>query len=302
MNGMRSSKEPPPPYSATPTNMNTTDVEDLSSESPTSLLQAYIKSLPGRVRAARQASQDKQATSDALLLDCIRPLVEEFLVRVAAVYCGPLLATLTLVPGTAVPKSAVLSGSEEMDRRGDISRVARVTIDRKGKDSKSVSEYSKTRSMVKDPYWASGRESSDWGRLSDASSSSDDDIDVGEALWWQDEDMARRLASYLQPNSEKRASLEIDSVIQAVAEQRMPSKFKRWRGWWEGSRARNSSGSAGMPYTDHNVGVDKWYEGRGNDDAEMAISAQKVAFRHENDFGLLESLSGWGIIVAVRVR
>jgi hypothetical protein len=41
----------------------------------------------------------------------------------------------------------------------------------------------------------------------------------------------------------------------------------------------------------------------GEDDAvKMTVRAEEVTFRRENDFGVWESMSGWGIVVTVRVR
>ncbi|KAI1781247.1 hypothetical protein F4818DRAFT_398483 [Hypoxylon cercidicola] len=294
------SPEAPPPYTAIPT--NTINIDEFPINSFTSHLQYHVKSLPDRIRTAQQARKVEQAFSDASLLDRIVPTVEGFLAEVGARHHPVPLATLTLIPATSVPKNAVLSGSEDMKRRGELSRVVKVSVEGTSKDSKSSSDTFKPQSTSEDPSWSSGQEFSDWGRFGGTSSSIGDTSEDSETLWWRDGEMARRLANYLQPKKEKKAPVERNSVVQAVVEQRIPPKREK-KGWSWGRRgSAKSPPEAPEERTDVNVRPDEPREEQAEDDATMMATAQEVVFRHENELGLWESFRGWGIVVAVRVK
>ncbi|XXG96937.1 hypothetical protein Hte_003228 [Hypoxylon texense] len=289
--------EEPPPYTAIST--NTANVDEFPIDSYTSQLQYHVKSLPNRIRTAQQARKVEQSFSDASLLDRIVPTVESFLAELGARHSPVPLATLTLVPETAVPKNAVLSGSEDMKRRGELSRVVRVSLGGTSKDSKSSSDTFRPQYTGEDPSWASGQEFGDWGRFGGESSSPGDVGEDNKMLWWRDEEMAYRLANYLQPKTEKKSPVQQRSVVQAVVEQRIPAK-KEKRGWGWG-KAKVSPETSNKP-ADVDVGVDEPQEKQSKDGAEMVVTAQEVAFRHENEFGIWESFRGWGIVVAVKVN
>ncbi|KAI4868848.1 hypothetical protein F4820DRAFT_89879 [Hypoxylon rubiginosum] len=295
---IKGSLEEPPPYTAIPT--NTINVDEFPINSFTSHLQYHVKSLPDRIRTAQQARKVEQAFSDASLLDRIVPSVEGFLAELGARHYPVPLATLTLVPGTAVPKDAVLSGSEDMKRRGELSRVVKVSIDGTGKDSKVSSDASKPQNTGEDPSWASGQEFGDWGRF--GGSSTGDTGEDSKTLWWRDEEMARRLANYLQPKREKKTPVEQSSVVQAVVEHRIPAKReKRGWGWGKRENAKVSPETPNKP-ADTSIRADEPQEEQSKDETEMVVTAQEVAFRHENEFGIWESFRGWGIVVAVKVN
>ncbi|KAI0385451.1 hypothetical protein F5Y04DRAFT_186027 [Hypomontagnella monticulosa] len=293
--------EAPPPYTAVPANPTNTNSNGLELNSLTSHLQHHVLSLPDRIRATQQARRAEQTLSDVSLLDYIVPVVEEFLADLGARHTPVPLATLTLVPGAAVPGNAVLSGLEDMKRRGEISRISRISINNAGKDSKSGAEFRSPQSTSEDQSWISGQEFTDWGRFGESNSLVDDSAEKAKTLWWHDEEMAHRLASYLQPKKEI-APVDVNSVVQAVVEHRIPQK-KEKKGWGWGRRTsiqRTPEVPIPNPVEpDAAAARSREQEQKG---AEMTVSAEEVAFRQENDFGILESVRGWGIIVAVKVR
>ncbi|KAI8957940.1 hypothetical protein F5Y11DRAFT_62293 [Daldinia sp. FL1419] len=295
--------EAPPPYTAVPTNISALDELQLSSL--TSHLQHHVASLPGRIRATQQARKAEQSFSDASLLDHIVPLLEEFLLDLGARQIPVPLATLTLVPGAAVPKNAVLSGMEDMRRRGEICRVSRISIEGFGKDfkdSKVGSGTHKSPKISEDPSWAPGQEFSDWGRFDEPGSPLDDVADKIKTLWWRDEEMAHRLANYLQPKREKKPSPKLNTVVQAVVEQRLPAK-KEKKSWFWGKRAKEQTSPEPIvpnpPQIDAVIDDTEELQKQG---ADMTVTAQEVAFRQENELGIWESVRGWAIVVAVKVK
>ncbi|KAI0130778.1 hypothetical protein F4814DRAFT_142842 [Daldinia grandis] len=298
------SKEPleaPPPYTASPTNFTTLD--DLQLNSLTSHLQHHITSLPDRIRATQQARRVEESFSDASLLDHIVPVLEEFLVDLGARHTPVPLATLTLVPGAAVPKNAILSGLEDMKRRGEICRVSRISIQSAGKDFKSSSGALRPPEISENPSWASGQEFSDWGRFDEPSSLCGGAAEKTDSLWWRDEEMARRLANYLQPKKEKKPEVKVNSVVQTVVEQRLPPK-KEKKSWFWGKRAGGQkSPEPTVPISPQiDAAKESIQEEQEKQGADMIVTAQGVAFRQENDLGIWESVRGWGIVVTVKVR
>ncbi|KAF3070867.1 putative nad-dependent epimerase dehydratase family protein [Daldinia childiae] len=298
MNG-KEPLEAPPPYTALPTNPDTQD--ELQLNSLTSHLQHHITSLPDRIRATQQARKVEQSFSDASLLDHIVPVLEEFLVDLGARHTPVPLATLTLVPSVTVPKNAILSGLEDMKRRGEICRVSRISIERPGKDSKSGSGTLSSPEISENPSWATGQEFSDWGRFDEPSSSLDGTAEKIKSLWWHDEEMARRLANYLQPRKEKRSEVKLNSVVQTVVEQRLPPK-KEKKSWFWGKRiSEEKSPESTVPNLSRIDAVkDNIQEEQEKQGADMTVMAQEVAFRQENDLGIWESVRGWGIVVTVK--
>ncbi|KAI1471258.1 uncharacterized protein F4812DRAFT_171641 [Daldinia caldariorum] len=295
--------EPPPPYSATPTNIP--PVNELQLNSLTSHLQHHVASLPDLIRAAQEARKAEQSFSDASLLDRIVTVLEEFLVDLGTRHTPVPLATLTLVPDTAIPKNAVLSGLEDTKRRGEICRVARISIENSSKDAKPGSSTRSSPEISEDPSWATGQEFSDWGRFDGPSSSQDDTTEKIRTLWWRDEEMARRIANYLQPKREKKPQVRFNSVVQTVVEQRLPPK-KEKKSWFWGKRASHQKPpEAVVPVVPSPLKVDTTVDDTQDDQedqgADMTVAAQEVAFRQENELGIWESVRGWGIVVTVKV-
>ncbi|KAI0900723.1 hypothetical protein F4806DRAFT_166530 [Annulohypoxylon nitens] len=286
----------PPPYTTLPTDRPISDEFQLNSL--TSHLQHHVLSLPDRIRATQRVRKAEQTISDACLLDHIVPIVEEFLADLGARHTPVPLATLTLVPDVAVPKNAVLSGLEDMKRRGEICHVSRISMDRASKDTKPSSGAPQTKVVSEDPSWASGQEFSGWGRFGEPEFSVDD-TERNKMLWWHDEEMTHRLASYLQPKEENNVPVEERSVVQVVVEHRIPAK-KEKKGWLWGRRTSGQNPASAVTPTETEVEAKRPQEKQKG--ARMTVAAQEVAFRQENELGIWESFRGWGIVVAVKVK
>lgn len=277
------------------------------SEPATWHLQNHIASLPSRIRTSQRARTAQQKLDDTLLVNHIAPAIEEFLIDLGAQGgAATPLATLTIVPDRAVPLNAELSGLSEMRRRGELCRVSRISV-KDGNEQEGLAEKG-------------GKDSSPaftkFTFASDASSPfCAPDYDAADLLWWRDEAMARRLAGCLQPKAAatgKKPQAERHTCTSAV--QGAVEKQKRGWGW---GKWRNGRGSPPGGAETHAAGSaaeailnsrpqqqeqkQKAPETRGQDRAHMIVEAQEVAFRVENDLGILESIRGWGIVVTVDV-
>ncbi|RYP80100.1 hypothetical protein DL770_006383 [Monosporascus sp. CRB-9-2] len=279
---IKSPEDVPPPYDTI--HHDGTSPETLPSESLTSHLQSHVASLPSRIHASQRARTAQQRMDDTLLMGHIAPVIEEFLIDLGAQASTPPLATLTIVPGGAVPDTAVLSGLEEAQKRGELGRLFKVNLEEgtKGIQSPSYSTSSQSANL----------------------------------LWWHDEAMARRLARSLQPKKvEKRQQVARTSPVQVVVERELaPEKQKGGRGWgWGRWRSGLGSGETcergAMGHPSSRIGASEASASSGTqervqeqDEAQMAVEAQEVVFRVENDLGILESMRGWAIVVIVEIR
>ncbi|RYO79926.1 hypothetical protein DL762_004197 [Monosporascus cannonballus] len=275
----KSPDDVPPPYDTI--HHDGTSPETPHLESLTSHLQRHVASLPSRILASQRAHTAQQRMDDTLLMDHIAPAIEEFLIDLGAQVPTPPLATLTIVPGGAVPETAVLSGLEETQKRGELGRLFKVNLEEgtKGIQSPSYSTSSQRANL----------------------------------LWWHDEAMARRLAKSLQPKKvEKKQQVMRTSPAQIAAEREL-SPEKQKRGWglgrWRsglGSGGKCERGAMGGPSSRtaaSEASASFGAQGREQEQEEacMAVEAQEVAFRVENDLGILESMRGWAIVVMVEI-
>ena len=105
-------------------------------------------------------------------------------------------------------------------------------------------------------------------------------------LWWSDEAMARRLAKHLQP---ERAAPPVDR--QTVRAHVAQNKKSRWGLFKKDEPPPTPPASASASGA-----------GASRDDVTMSASAEEVTFRRENEMGIWESRTGWGIVVRVRIR
>ncbi|KAI2610626.1 uncharacterized protein GGS25DRAFT_155544 [Hypoxylon fragiforme] len=289
----------PPPYSATSTTPPYSE-ESLLNALASHLLH-HITLLPDRIRDTQQVWRAEQSLSDALLLDHIVPIVEQFLAELGAQRSPVQLATLTIVPANAIPRGSTISSFEYMKRRGEECRVARLSMDKIMEKSNSATISTNYQHVSDDPSWVTGQEFNDWGRFDQPNFLTGD---KPSTLWWKDEEMAQRLASYLQPKRERVASMERDSIFQTATGQMVPAKkeTRSW-GWGRTKYASNQkSQETATTSTPSNTLVDVEKGGMDGHGAEMVFTAQEVAFRHENEFGILESFRGWGIVLTVKVK
>jgi hypothetical protein len=378
---MEEQEQAPPPYSLAPPSADSSTPPSKDKPSTvTSHLQTHLSALPDRIRRNEQLHDTQQAESDLGLLDHLAPIVESFLTDLGAQRNTPPMATLTLVPYGAVAADAVLSGIDNMRQRKEVGRVFRVDTrprDEKGRPRSndhtggSTSALSTITNSEKSGYYNNSSSSSsnnnksheftDWGRWEEQPGSSSSGAAGGDGggalLWWRDEDLARRLASYLQPArdatpTDHRSGASAAAVtttkttttrtpVQAAVEQQLPAEKPR-RGWGWGSRRRNnnepssaaspssssSSSSPTAPPRSAEISLappgEPFREGGGGRSgtvasgdvagvpsaghqpgggrrARMAVTAEEVAFRRENDFGIWESTSGWAVVVTVKI-
>lgn len=302
-------EELPPPYSVYAGD-HVSAPHSSQETSFTSHLQQHLTSLPNRIRMNREAHSVQQSLDDASLLDLLLPEVDDFLSYLGGLHNTPKLSHLTLVPETAVAQNAVLSGMEEMRQRGEICRVVRVNINSSHDEKKSTAARDSNQGASTSQDW-SGREFSDWGRFGDSTSSTDPS-QAQNMLWWRDEDMAHRLARHLRPPAEP---AYLQTPVQATVEGAFTGRKSQKKGWFWGRKGSASSSTSTFATKTVQADVESFpgrdsttqtaaQKGREreNSGARMSVTAEEVAFRIENDLGIVESVRGWAVVVAVHVK
>jgi len=215
----------PPPY--TPAAPPQTD----------SLFTSHLHGLVSQARNSSSSSIDGDSQILATLVDPI----ESFLASIPHIRPLPRVVEATFVPADALGPAWRLT--DEGDRhRGEVNRMIRVErAHTKGGNGDKKSSSSSTTIPSRR---IEERGFTDWGRYDDEPPS---DPDPDAALWFTDEDLARRLARHIQP----RTTLHDD-----------PSGLV----------------------------------------AGMSLRADEITFRGENEMGIWESRTGWGIVVRVELR
>ncbi|OAA35989.1 NAD dependent epimerase/dehydratase family protein [Beauveria brongniartii RCEF 3172] len=271
--------ELPPPYSPE---------SSPSSIHADSLFAAHLASLRGQIRAQQASRASRQDQHDTQLLALLVPHVEALLASVAAL-------DKPLVQATLVPEEAIAADWTPAETE-DAQRVVRV---------RTRSAPTKMAGDGKQPAANGGgvtsggaeqREFDGWGRWGQDAARGGKEEDEGEdKLWWKDENMAKRLARYLQP---KRKVMAVDrpTVAAKMAEARKSkSKWNMFGGGRKsGSEGDGSPAPAAASRPDTAVEV--------ADDVSMHVTAEEVTFRRENEMGIWESSTGWGVVVRVKVR
>ncbi|KAI0407772.1 hypothetical protein F4802DRAFT_486959 [Xylaria palmicola] len=299
----------PPPYSVH-FDHHASASQATQAASLTSHLQSHLTSLPNRIRMNREAHSIQQSLDDASLLDLLLPEIDDFLTYLGSLHTTPRLAHLTLVPEAAVPPDAVLSGMAEMRQRGEVCRLVRVNTKPSSDEKKSATSSDPVPGASDGETWSVGREFSDWGRFGDPTSSSDSP-QARDVLWWKDEDMAHRLARHLQPPP---APAPLQTPVQVAVEERLPAQ-KAKKGWLWGRKGSASGGDSTFATKTVQADVDAFparddttHTTQGNarerdqNGARMSVAAEEVAFRIENDLGIVESARGWAVVVTVHVK
>jgi len=294
-----------PPY---PSPSTTNPSTGLPFDSP---LTTHLRTLPSRLRANQQAHKTLQAAHDSELTAQIIPHIEAFLADLTSLPRVPPVAELTLVPASAVPVGSALSGAAERRREGEVVRVARVDVEHVVfDDGFSTREEKGKRGVVSDGGDADGdgdgrrvREVGfdEWGRF-DTDGNDKSAKGGGEKGWWfTDEEMARRLAVYLRPEPD----LGRKRVQAAVVEQKKVVKEEKsvWGKLGFGSGKGKKAAEQPSPLVPTVSPGPASPRPAGEDDSvRMTVRAEEVTFRWENDFGVWEGKTGWGILVDVRVK
>ncbi|KAK4145159.1 uncharacterized protein C8A04DRAFT_27164 [Dichotomopilus funicola] len=327
---------PPPSYSeatTTPSYLPSPTSTLSNGLPPASPLTTHLRALPARFRTARLARQSAQAADELGLAALLVPHVEGFLAELTAAggglagsssasFSGPawtrrgtasgIRGELTLVPVGVVPNGARMSGLEERIGDGEVVRVGfvDVAVEEEGGGFGEKGGEKKGGTNRNGDGNASGgalREQvntgfDEWGRFDTHPSRSDSDTN---GWWFRDEDMARRLATYLRPEPVLERKRVQATVVQAKTVEKEKSGWSRW-GLGGGGRKRSTSSvgseqmSPGLPSPISPV-LSSPVLSAEDDAVRMAVTAQEVTFRKENDFGVWESLTGWGVVVAVRI-
>ncbi|KAF4333534.1 hypothetical protein FBEOM_12646 [Fusarium beomiforme] len=171
-----------------------------------------------------------------------------------------------VVEMTMVPEEAVGEGWFFTDE--DQSR----TVVRVREDRKLVGDQKKPPRQSEPP---KDRAFDDWGRWEDDTQEAPSD----NVLWWSDHDMAVRLAKYISPERVDR------QTVKAHVEQ--AKKASRW-----GLFKKSEPSAPPAP-------VIKVQE---EDPVTMTVKAEEVTFRRENEMGIWEGKTGWGLVVRVKLR
>ncbi len=126
---------------------------------------------------------------------------------------------------------------------------------------------------------------------------------TGERWFWDDEEMARRLARYLNPKRDPetlRLPPRKEEVKQVEEARASPSK-----GFW--GRKKSVGKRVEKPVPVESVQPSKYAgDAKGEvvesgDKVIMNVKAEEVDFRTENQFGIYGTERGWGIIVQIKV-
>ncbi|KAI9154936.1 hypothetical protein HJFPF1_07497 [Paramyrothecium foliicola] len=227
-----------------------------------SLFTSQLSNLRHQIHSQQAARVSAREEKDSQLLALLAPHVEDFLSSIATFNPTPSRAEAILLPSEAVSEEWQLSDEQET-RPGEIREVFLVQ-----RHDKFIND-------------GKGASQSSYG----GSSSADD-----ANLWWADEKMARRLARHLQP---ERGNQQIASPVpQPASIPRQEKKPSKWKFFSRESAAESTASSSRAPVLSNQAALNE---------VTMSTRAEEVTFRKENDFGIWESKTGWGIVVQVRL-
>ncbi|KAK0666596.1 hypothetical protein QBC41DRAFT_338942 [Cercophora samala] len=269
----------------------------------TSPLTNHLRTLPRRLYQAQQARATEQASRELDIITALVPHIEHFLSNLGNHPSHT--AELVLVPEAAVPKGWVMTGAAERRREGEVVKVVKTNLGKllsqhagsttttqsTGKGEKSgLSSY--TGEEDDDDGDSPSQEKpefDEWGRFECEDTDGAGSSDTSQWLWFKDEGMARRLATYLRPEP----NLERKHVQATVVEKKAEKSI--WKSW--GSKNKERANSASSPTTPTTPG-----SGENEDAVKMAVRAREITFRKENDFGVWESRTGFGIVCNILIE
>ncbi|KAE9380263.1 hypothetical protein N431DRAFT_323643 [Stipitochalara longipes BDJ] len=129
----------------------------------------------------------------------------------------------------------------------------------------------------------------------------------GSHKWfWRDEDMAIRLAGYLEPKPDPRI-MGLPPRKEEIAAQQQQAATSSTSGKWSWSRKKSSAKPAESPplvesRNDTKIATDIKMPSRDAEDKVlMDVKAEEVVFRTENDFGIFGTERGWGVVLKLKV-
>jgi hypothetical protein len=232
-------------------------------QSVTTIFHSHLQNLPLRIHSVQAARTSARDQRDSEILTLLVPHVEEMLSSIAAKDSPPRLTETILVPGDAV-------GEEWFFSDEDASR----TVVRVREDHKLVGDQKRPPKQEVEP--RKERAFDDWGRWEDDTSQ---DSSSHNVLWWSDHDMAIRLAKYISPERVDR------QVVKAHVEQ-----------------AKKSSGWGFLKKNKPQIPEPPKPKVQEEDPVTMIVKAEEVTFRKENEMGIWEGKTGWGLVIKVKIR
>ncbi|EFW99875.1 hypothetical protein CMQ_193 [Grosmannia clavigera kw1407] len=262
-------------------------------------LQQYISFLPGAIRQREYEHKSKQYEQDVRYISRLVPEIEAFLSHVATLPKQPPRAELVMVPEPAVPDGWTLSEIEEQRKAGDVVQVSRVRESKDfdvgdAKPSMTDGRSTETNNAGISASETVGVEFDEWGRWP---GSADDPISSGNGSgsasrwWWCDEEMARRLAAHLSlPKVADHKANDLPVAVALEISRRGQQKTGSWLSWATGRRKPTDVAVASPP-------KQKAVETAGQ--VSVTACAREVTFRRQNELGIYESLTGWGIVLRV---
>ncbi|KAF5017009.1 hypothetical protein F66182_11133 [Fusarium sp. NRRL 66182] len=255
--------ELPPPYSVS--GPATSSPVSQPHQSIPSVFSSHLNSLPLRIHSAQAARTSARDQQDNEILTLLVPHVEQMLSSIAAMEPPPRLAEMTMVPEEAVGGEWVFSDQHESRTIVRVQQHDKLAGDQKHAP-RHEGEPEKEKAF------------DDWGRWEDDAQASTPD----NVLWWSDRDMAIRLAKYMSPERVDRQVVRAH-VEQAKQEKRAP----RW-----GLFKKAEPTTPPTPPRAREV----------EEPVAMTVKAEEVTFRRENEMGIWEGKTGWGLVVRVKIR
>ncbi|GFP58580.1 hypothetical protein ACSS6W_005846 [Trichoderma asperelloides] len=258
----------PPPYSASANTSSSTPAEHPDPRSYASLFSSHVANLRTQISASQAYRASVTDDRDSYILSIIFPYVEEFISSISDIYPTPRLAEAILVPDAAVSNGWRFN-DEDDKRDGEYKTLIRV-CEAKKKDGND--------------------EKKQWPSEKGAGSSlltTETNNETSPALWWESENTALRLAKHLQPQRPAASSSTDGQAAKDSGSSSSSSKKSGLRGLFK--RSENIPQHVASK------------EERPVERVTMTTRAEEVTFRKENEFGIWETRTGWGIIMRVRI-
>ncbi|KAK0755774.1 hypothetical protein N5P37_011648 [Trichoderma harzianum] len=257
--GLEDGSDLPPPYSPNVNPASSASAQH-SGIRPSSIFSSHVAGLRSEISASQAARASARDDRESHVLSLIVPYMEDFLSSISEIHPTPRLAEATFVPDAAIGGSWKFSDEDEK-RAGEFRTLIRVRENTKKGDGQTKKKA--------DGYTLSSR-------------SEGDDDETSPSLWWENEDMARRLAKHLQPQRPATAPRNTQSIRDRCASQANSSKKS---GIWGLFKKSDEPVRPAAPAVEEP-----------KDDVVMTAKAEEVTFRKENEFGLWETLTGFGIV------
>ncbi|KAL7943671.1 hypothetical protein V8C42DRAFT_328144 [Trichoderma barbatum] len=260
----------PPPYSPSVHPSNSVSAQHSDIRPSSSIFSSHVAGLRNEITASQAARASARDDRDSYVLSLLVPYVADFISSISEIHPTPRLAEATFVPDAAIGNDWKFSDEDEK-RAGEFRTMFRVRDPAKkgGKENKKQA----------DGYFPSSR--SERGSNSNALGGDDE---TSPSLWWENESMARRLAKHLQPAAPKSTQIARDRSTSQTSGNKKSGLWGLFKK--SGDPVRSTAPMAEEP----------------KDAAVMTAKAEEVTFRKQNELGLWETLTGFGIVVRVRIR